>query len=78
MAVILGLWFGGWLWGVAGVALAMPVMIAVKTALNTYREAHSEDGRGLVPVGGTDRDDVTSGAAMSSGSLRMTRSSSQQ
>jgi predicted PurR-regulated permease PerM len=30
--VLLGLWFGGWLWGVAGIALAMPVLVSVKAA----------------------------------------------
>jgi predicted PurR-regulated permease PerM len=30
--VLLGLWFGGWMWGVAGVALAMPVLVSVKAA----------------------------------------------
>jgi predicted PurR-regulated permease PerM len=28
--VLLGLWFGSWLWGVAGVALAMPMLVAIK------------------------------------------------
>jgi len=32
-AVLLGLWFGGWMWGVAGVALAMPLLVSVKAAL---------------------------------------------
>ncbi len=31
--VLLGLWFGGWLWGVAGVALAMPLLVSVKAAV---------------------------------------------
>jgi predicted PurR-regulated permease PerM len=31
--VLLGLWFGGWLWGVAGIALAMPLLVSVKAAL---------------------------------------------
>ena len=31
--VLLGLWFGGWLWGVAGVALAMPLLVSVKAAM---------------------------------------------
>lgn len=30
--VLLGLWFGGWLWGVAGIALAMPMLVSVKAA----------------------------------------------
>ncbi len=30
VVIFLGLWFGGWLWGVAGVVLAVPVLVAVK------------------------------------------------
>jgi Predicted permease len=30
--VLLGLWFGGWLWGVPGIALAMPMLVSVKAA----------------------------------------------
>lgn len=30
--VLLGLWFGSWLWGVAGVALAMPMLVSIKAA----------------------------------------------
>jgi predicted PurR-regulated permease PerM len=30
--VLLGLWFGGWLWGVAGIALAMPLLVSIKAA----------------------------------------------
>ena len=28
--VLLSLWFGGWLWGIAGVALAMPLLVTAK------------------------------------------------
>jgi predicted PurR-regulated permease PerM len=28
--VFLCLWFGGWLWGIAGVALAVPLLVATK------------------------------------------------
>lgn len=31
--VLLGLWFGGWLWGIAGIALAMPLLVSVKAAV---------------------------------------------
>jgi predicted PurR-regulated permease PerM len=44
VTVVLGLWFGGWLWGVAGVALALPIMVAVKTAANIYRDASPAKG----------------------------------
>jgi predicted PurR-regulated permease PerM len=30
LVVLLSLWFGGWLWGVAGVALAMPLVVTAK------------------------------------------------
>jgi predicted PurR-regulated permease PerM len=30
LIVLLSLWFGGWLWGVAGVALAMPLVVTAK------------------------------------------------
>lgn len=36
--VFLGLWFGGWLWGVAGVALAVPIMVGIKSAINATRQ----------------------------------------
>jgi len=40
-AVLLGLWFGGWLWGVAGVALAMPLLVSVKAALREVERSRS-------------------------------------
>lgn len=30
LVVFLSLWFGGWLWGIAGVALAIPMLVAAK------------------------------------------------
>ena len=30
LVVLLSLWFGGWLWGIAGVALAMPLVVSAK------------------------------------------------
>ena len=30
LVVLLSLWFGGWLWGIAGVALAMPLVVTAK------------------------------------------------
>lgn len=45
--VLLGLWFGGWLWGVAGVALATPILVSVKVAaeqfLRVERDADAAD-----------------------------------
>ena len=37
--VLLGLWFGGWLWGVAGVALATPILVSVKVAAQQFSRA---------------------------------------
>jgi predicted PurR-regulated permease PerM len=33
--VLLALWIGGWLWGAAGVVLALPVLLAIKVAART-------------------------------------------
>jgi predicted PurR-regulated permease PerM len=41
--VFLALWFGGWFWGVAGVVLAVPSLVALKVAAE-----HSEHGAPLV------------------------------
>ena len=37
LVVLIGLWFGGWMWGVAGVALAMPMLVSIKAALHEVR-----------------------------------------
>ncbi len=39
IVVFVALWVGGWLWGIAGVVSALPVLVAVKVAA-----AHSESG----------------------------------
>jgi predicted PurR-regulated permease PerM len=39
--VLLGLWFGGWLWGVAGIALAMPLLVSVKAAAQEIARSRS-------------------------------------
>jgi predicted PurR-regulated permease PerM len=45
--VLLGLWFGGWLWGVAGVALATPILVSAKVAMQeisrSERDAAAEE-----------------------------------
>lgn len=49
--VLLGLWFGGWMWGVAGVALAMPVLVSVKAAaqeIARMRRAEAQPEPGTV------------------------------
>jgi len=40
--VLLGLWFGGWLWGVAGVALATPILVSVKVAVQEFSRVESD------------------------------------
>jgi predicted PurR-regulated permease PerM len=42
--VLLGLWFGGWLWGVAGVALAMPLLVSAKAALREVERSRTAAG----------------------------------
>jgi predicted PurR-regulated permease PerM len=39
--VLLGLWFGGWLWGIAGVALAMPLLVSAKAALREIERSRT-------------------------------------
>lgn len=41
--VFLALWFGGWLWGIAGIVIAVPVLVTLKVAAE-----HSEHGGPLV------------------------------
>jgi predicted PurR-regulated permease PerM len=41
--VFLALWFGGWFWGIAGIVLAIPSLVALKVAAE-----HSERGKELV------------------------------
>ena len=41
LAVLLGLWFGGWLWGVAGIALAMPLLVSIKAAVREVERSRS-------------------------------------
>ena len=41
--VFLSLWFGGWFWGIAGIVLAIPSLVALKVAAE-----HSDQGAPLV------------------------------
>jgi predicted PurR-regulated permease PerM len=41
--VFLALWFGGWFWGIAGIVLAIPTLVAIKVAAE-----HGEHGAALV------------------------------
>jgi len=45
LIVFLSLWFGGWLWGIAGVALAVPLLVTAKAlGLGLGAAAPSESG----------------------------------
>ncbi len=48
--VFLSLWFGGWLWGIAGVALAVPLLVAAK-ALRLELRASEEPTAAAQPGG---------------------------
>jgi predicted PurR-regulated permease PerM len=41
--VFLALWFGGWFWGIAGIVMAIPALVALKVVAQ-----HSEDGAPLM------------------------------
>ena len=41
--VFLALWFGGWLWGIAGIVVAVPALVTLKVVAE-----HTEHGRALV------------------------------
>ncbi len=41
--VFLAVWFGGWFWGVAGIVIAVPLLVALKVAAT-----HSEDAGAVV------------------------------
>jgi predicted PurR-regulated permease PerM len=43
IAVLVALWFGGWLWGALGVAFAMPTLVAAKVVAT-----HSDGGKSFV------------------------------
>jgi predicted PurR-regulated permease PerM len=43
LLVFLAVWFGGWLWGIAGITIAVPSLLALKVAAE-----HSQSGQSLV------------------------------
>jgi predicted PurR-regulated permease PerM len=43
LLVFLAVWFGGWLWGIAGIVIAVPLLVALKVAAE-----HSQRGQPLV------------------------------
>lgn len=55
LIVILCLWFGGWLWGIAGVALAVPLLVTAKAlglGLGATESAARQRGVGQRPATG--------------------------
>jgi predicted PurR-regulated permease PerM len=53
LVVVLSLWFGGWLWGIAGVVLAVPLLVAARALANEL------EGAMLSDVGAAARPDLT-------------------
>jgi predicted PurR-regulated permease PerM len=43
LLVFLAVWFGGWMWGIAGITIAVPSLLALKVAAE-----HSDRGQSLV------------------------------
>jgi predicted PurR-regulated permease PerM len=43
LLVFLAVWFGGWMWGIAGITIAVPGLVALKVAAE-----HSDRGEPLV------------------------------
>ena len=43
IVVLVALWVGAWIWGIAGMVVAMPILVATKVAA-----AHSENGNSVV------------------------------
>jgi predicted PurR-regulated permease PerM len=39
--VFLALWFGGWFWGVAGIVIAIPLLVALKVVAEHSRRGHA-------------------------------------
>jgi len=40
LVVFLAVWFGGWLWGVAGIIMAVPILVVIKVAAEHSRNGH--------------------------------------
>jgi len=41
LLVFLAVWFGGWLWGIAGIVIAVPTLVALKVAAEHRRGGHA-------------------------------------
>ncbi len=53
LAVMLALWFGGWLWGLPGVALAAPILAVARTLIDVSRwnrERHTIESSSGAPL----------------------------
>jgi predicted PurR-regulated permease PerM len=65
LLVFLAVWFGGWLWGIAGIAIAIPTLVALKVAAK-----HSKGGKPVVaflgPTAASSRDRASEPAAHAS------------
>jgi predicted PurR-regulated permease PerM len=49
LVVFLAIWVGGWMWGIPGIIIAVPGLVALKVA-----GEHSKGGRGLLAFLGAD------------------------
>ncbi|HTP39075.1 MAG TPA: AI-2E family transporter [Steroidobacteraceae bacterium] len=49
LVVFLAIWFGGWMWGIAGIIIAVPGLVALKVAAE-----HSRGGKALLAFLGED------------------------
>ena len=41
LLVFLAVWFGGWLWGIAGIVIAIPTLVALKVGAEHSRGGHA-------------------------------------
>ena len=44
LLIFLGLWFGGLLWGIAGIILATPTLVALKVVARKHQKRKAHDG----------------------------------
>jgi predicted PurR-regulated permease PerM len=58
LLVFLAVWFGGWMWGIAGITIAVPSLVALKVAAE-----HSDRGQPLVEFLSPGRAKLRSGGA---------------
>jgi len=69
LVVLLSLWFGGWLWGIAGVALAMPLVVSAKAlAMELAGEPGASEAGGATTMRSRAAELLARGAARQRGS----------